>query len=132
MAWKSDDNIIGREQSEFNMAIANLARIHNFLMVADDASYRLDVSGWFQALQVLYREAARKMKKEEREELEKRINVIRNKVNMYVQSRSFSVGFIPSDVYDDLNKFDIDLRDILEEAGMMDRAKDDLLAPVHW
>jgi len=65
------ERIKGGEGAKFNSSLADLERIHNLLMTANEASINNNLNGWLGSLRALDRELCPYMSDEEAKEIDK-------------------------------------------------------------
>lgn len=118
-------NISDREQSEFNMAISYLGRLNALFFQADEASMTLNAFSWFHCLLVIFRELSTEMKPEEKTAINERRIMIAALVNKHVieEKSGRSRGLSP-ELYDQLNDFELELRDVMRKSGLQMKIKD--------
>ena len=115
-----------RPQSEFNMAFSYLNRLNSLFYVCDEAAISLDANSWFHTLLAIFRELSTEMKKEEQikyREVIKKINDMLARHNTNFHSGG-STG-INQELYDELFDFELFLRKILDDAGLLKRVVED-------
>ena len=90
------------------------------------ASINLDPHTWFHVLQAIFRELSTEMTEEKRNEKIKEANAINTKLSKYLAMKN-SRGYaeLNNDLYQDLHKYEIFLREILDNAGLQTKRLDD-------
>jgi len=119
-----------REQSEFNMAVSYLNRLNVLFYMADQSAMDLDAYKWYHSLMCLFRELSTEMKTDE---INQKENDLIN-INILVQNhlrekQKTGLSRISPELYKRLHKFEMWIRQILKEAGLQQRMKDDFLTP---
>jgi hypothetical protein len=115
-----------RQQSEFNDAIGYLNRLNSLFYLADDAAMNLDAFSWFHALLALERELSTEMNETEIKKFENTQNKINTLVSELITQNARSPNqSIPPELYNELHKFELDLRKIFKSAGLQNRMKED-------
>ena len=115
-----------RDQSEFNFALSFLNRLNTWFYAASEAAINLDPFNWFHALMIIRRELSDDMKGEEM----KRADEYKNSINQMLPRAMQKIQFagskeISSELYDQLDSFEIFLRGIVKSAGYKSKFKDD-------
>lgn len=116
-----------REQSEFNSAVTYLNRLNTLWAMADDARTRYDSSEWFNTLCIIFSELSTAMKKkEEIPTYLERMAVLNTKVQQQqnVNQRS-ARQMITWELNLELIRFDLDLRKVMDEAGLQNKKSSD-------
>jgi hypothetical protein len=113
-----------REKTEFNGAFDYLGRINVLFYKADAASMNLDGWNWFHSLLAIYRELSNHMKDKELEEFEEIRTRIAPLINRSVRDPRKN-GQIDQRLYDELHIFEIKLRRIYKDTGLMMKFNDD-------
>lgn len=115
---KFNPSNIERDQSEFNDSLGYLGRINILLTLCDQNSMQLNVYNWFHALLSLYRELSTEMNETEIQ----RGKEFRDKVRP--QMKRLKLGEVTPELYDELNDFELFIRDILKSSGLQQKLKD--------
>ena len=118
------ENKTDRQQSEFNDALGFLNRLNGLFHSANLASIELNSHFWFNILMALYRELSSEMKPEELKLWNTKRQEINNKLNQKYNQR---IKGIPSELYNELDKFEIFLRDVYTKSGLKNRLADDAM-----
>jgi hypothetical protein len=116
-----------RDQNEFNMAFAYLARLNVLYYEADKSAAALEAYMWYQTLTILYRELSTEMKPDERKDIrEKYITGIRQQVfqNAAKNQRQGKNTIDPA-LWDELHDFEMELRRITKDSGLQNKMKSD-------
>lgn len=117
-----------RQKSLFNGAISYLIRLNSLFYVADNNAIKLDLYSWFNVLLAIYRELSTEMKPNEMEKLSAEIpellNEFSNMRNMIDKSGKVNLNYA---LYKRLNDFEIELRRIQKDAGLLLKITDDEL-----
>jgi len=115
-----------RQQSEFNMAISYLNRLNQLFYTADESAINLNAHQWFHTLLALYRELITEATPSEVEELNSKMI----KINPLLEAnqKAISKTGIPSIntlLYLELHTFEITLRNIMKNSGLLLKMKED-------
>lgn len=118
-----------REQSEFNMAISYLNRLNSLFYEADEAAISLDAHRWFHVLMAIFRELVTELKPDEKTNLLKKSESINEEIvkNSRMMTKK-GINAISPPLYKELNDFEIKLREVLNEAGLLKKTMDDASA----
>lgn len=116
-----------RQKSEFNMAVSYLNRLNAVLYTADEAAMDLDVYTWFHSLLALYRELSTEMKPAEIEKFEQTVKEINPKVALAMSEQLKGRGDVDHALYQQLHKFEIELRKILKDSGLQMKQQESAL-----
>lgn len=114
-----------RPKSEFNAALEYLERLIILKQNAAQASMTYDGFGWLQALAGIVRWVSHHMSKPEREEAEKLIIEIQREIHQNGSKTRGIPNGLKSDTYMKLHKFELWLNEIIKDAGLYARMKDD-------
>jgi len=116
-----------REQSEFNYAVSFLNRINFLFWECGNCSREMNAHGWFSALATIRREMSDDMSDTELIASNVFMNDINAKVNQPRPRNQALSGMqeISSDLYNNLDSFEIFLRKIIKKAGYKTKVKDD-------
>lgn len=117
---KSNYSNTERDQSEFNDSLGYLGRLNILLTLCDQHSMQLNAFQWFQTLTTLYRELSTEMNEKEIQ----KGKTFRETVKPKLKLPALKKGEVPPDLYDDLNDFELFLRDILKSSGLQQKLKD--------
>jgi hypothetical protein len=115
-----------RDQTEFNSAFSYIGRLSTLFYLADESAIKLDAHSWFQVLLAIRRELSTHMKEHEVahfNEIKVKINRMINKNNM--QNRKRGKSDIYSELHDELENFEQELRRIYRESGLEMKMRDD-------
>ena len=115
-----------RQQSEFNMAVGFLNRLNTLLYFCNEYSIELDSHKWFHFLSVLLRELSTEMTEDEY----KKGNGFRRDLNEMVNQNikknlQHGTNQIPQDTYEKLHNFEVFLRNVLKDSGLLTKMKED-------
>jgi hypothetical protein len=115
-----------RQKSEFNMAVSYLNRMNQLFFLCNQASIELDAYFWFHTLMALFRELSTEMDKDQIEKFTTKSKNINIKVaNVLKKFSGSGRREIPPDLYTELHSFEMDLRNVLEKAGLQSKKMDD-------
>lgn len=112
-----------RDQSEFNMAFAWLARLNYWLWSANDAKYNNDAYAWCKSLLILFDELSTEMLDTERQQKLQEIQTIYASVNTLVTRKQQNQ--LPPDLYWKLSETERWLRHLANKSGLLKKIKDD-------
>lgn len=112
-----------RDVSEFNYGISFLNRLNYQFYICMSSAMSLDAFGWFHALLTIRRELSDDMKDGEMEESNSFMNTINLELGKL--SKINKSNYIPQQLYDKLDGFEIFLRKIVKSAGYKTKFKDD-------
>lgn len=115
-------------QTEFNSNVATLIRIDTALKMAAQASIDDDFNNWFKALGILRREAIVKMKGKKYEDDKKKCNEMfanLEKQLLVFNKSSGDKSFLNTKMDNQLDDFEIFLREFMDMKGMLLRDQDD-------
>jgi len=116
--------------SEFNIAVSNLIVIRHLLNDCIIASRNLSSFDWIHSLTNLFKESTRYMTYKDIENKKKDIKEMLFKVNNSITKlNNHAVNQIKPEMYWELTELEIYLRNVLKKAGVLDKIKDDVLAP---
>lgn len=114
-----------RSQSEFNMAVSYLNRLNTLFSLADESAIQLDIYTWFHTLMSIQRELSTEMKEEEIKFFNKIIDDIQPSVQKAVAEKDRTGKTqISHELYRKMHNFEIDLRSILKDSGLLMKMKD--------
>jgi len=111
------------DKTEFNSNVATLQRVDALIRNCIMASHEEDVKAWYRNLLNLRREAIVKMDKKTKEECE--VAVRKLKKGFALHPRHNSNQKYHEVLMDELDRFDIFIRQFLEEKGMLLRDMED-------
>lgn len=120
-------NEADRPQAEFNSALQVLNRINFYFAQAEDAAINLDVYTWMHSLATVLRELSTETKNDDElerlEEIRKRCS---DAVNNYLgqQNKGRNMGQVSPKIYEELHKFDLELRKLFKASGLMMKMQD--------
>jgi hypothetical protein len=113
------------EQTDFNMSVATLIRIDALLTSANSFKIANDVYKWFLVLMGLYSELSVFIDPKEREDFIERVKVFSNRFSNIFEDiandRPYNTTLTD---YLDLLSFEIDLRTIAKENGLLIKFKE--------
>jgi len=116
-----------REQSEFNSAVTYLNRLNTLWAMVDDARTRYDASEWFNSLCIIFSELSTAMKK--KDEIPRYLDwmaALNNKVQLQQNINLRSARqIITWELNLELIKFDLELRKVMDEAGLQNKKSSD-------
>lgn len=114
-------------QSEFNYAFAWLNRINFLFWETNMASKNLDAYGWYMGLLNVYREISTEMKPkyEETAKVLKLKKELLPVVMAWVRSGKNRQAHLNTDLFMQLDEFEILLRKIMDRAGLQTKRADD-------
>lgn len=115
-----------RPQSEFNMAVNYLGLLHMLFIQAEESAISLDADTWFHNLMAIERVLSTEMKKGEIEKfevMEDNINELLTKRNKVRNGRPQGIN---AELYKALRLFDLELRRIAKESGLLTKVMDDM------
>lgn len=113
------------QKSEFNMAIEHLRTIRQLQNKADEASIMGDANLWSKLLLAIYREVSTYMKPEVKNYLT--LTYIQPLERLLAQNQQAKPGHINSALHTNLHNFDIALREVLDNGGLLTRYADDAM-----
>lgn len=113
-----------REQSEFNMAVSYLNRLNVLFYTADEAAISLNIYTWFHTLMALFRELSTEMDNDEIKKHEAMIVELNTSVSAHISNNQPGEPVNCSLVFK-LQKFEVELRRILKDAGLQQRMMDE-------
>lgn len=113
------------EQNEFNFATKYLDRLDQLFWLADISAIELDLYNRFHALSAIYEELSTEMKDPELKEFADRFDTLANKVNQIIamQNRTGKIN-VPPELYRELRDISIQLRRVLDRAGLQNKRRD--------
>lgn len=119
------DKIV-KDQSDWSADLNYFNLLLKLLYEADIYQQSLDVFNWFHTLLTLYTELSTWMSEDVKAEKIAEINRINNKVCLFVAdaNRRGNKG-VPNDLYMDLFKFGLFIRDVYKASGLQTRIKED-------
>lgn len=122
------------EKPLFDMGFSTLTRINYELWSANQAEKKNDIDEWFNSLKVIYKEAEIYIPEKDKEkhiarmkEVEKYYDQFTSYNNMYRNlSKVRAVMYSPPKaIFDSLFKWDIELRRVLDKAGLLMKKGED-------
>lgn len=115
-----------RDVSEFNSAVSFLNRLNMIIAKCDECSMDLDINGWHHSLMVLYRELSTEMTEDEKEQFEKDINVLQERLSEYIiNNRGSNINEVSPELYKDHHDFEMALRKVMKESGLQQKIMDE-------
>jgi len=113
-------------KTDWSMDKATLMRIDDALKMAATASFRDDYMEWFKALSFLRREAIVKMKPPEIEECNMMFRKLENFLAYLESNKALKTQSVFTQADNRLDEFEIYLRGIMNERGMLLKDRDDM------
>lgn len=113
-----------REQSEFNMAFAWLARLNYWFWSSNESKFNNDVYGWCKSLLILFDELTTEMLDEERTAKLAELKTLYGEVNKLISKPQQQTG-IPPELYWQLSEIERWLRHLANKAGLLKKTKED-------
>lgn len=115
-----------RDQAEYHMSFDYLYRINKLFCIGHDAAIDMNSFGWHQALLAVFREISTEMTEQEVNEL----NVMGRGLQQAVMAQQQmnekrGNNSIPDDLYWKLHDYELKLRKIMFDAGLLMKHADD-------
>jgi hypothetical protein len=111
--------------SEFNMALAHLESIRKLQNAADQASISLDAHNWFHILNAIFREISTYMNPDDKNATKKYMDNIQPLLRKNNHISKHHPGTILPDLYSQLHNYDMYLRQVLDNGGLLTKRQDD-------
>jgi hypothetical protein len=110
-----------RDKSEYHQAFSYLGRLNVWFYMAAQAKLNQNMGGWFGALEVIFTELSTSMnKKDELDTQLKRLKKLKHQINQFlILSKNKSKVPIPEPLYWEMYDFEIYLRQVMSEAGLL-------------
>uniref|UniRef100_A0A6M3IGY3 Uncharacterized protein n=1 Tax=viral metagenome TaxID=1070528 RepID=A0A6M3IGY3_9ZZZZ len=117
-----------KEKAEFNMAISYLNRMNVLFSACDQASINLDCHAWFHSLCAIFRELSTWMDAKQIKEFDDNIQTI-NPMVRKSNAKYLQTGMqeMADELYMDLHRFELALRQVANKAGLMMKITDDAM-----
>lgn len=110
-------------ETQWDMTLQTFFRIHSNLSLASHYKFNMDAWNWFQALQEVFKEVYTEMKDFDKMNAQRK--KLLNDVNKWARSESPLKGEIGIELHEGLFQFELDLRRILNEAGLLYKRGED-------
>jgi len=115
-----------RQQAEFNNAISNLNRLNILFYQADNAAMTLNAHEWYHTLITIFRELSPYMNEDEIIKSQEIVDNVHPDIENNTRKQQRMGTFtISKDIYKTLHKFEIYLRKIQKDSGLLMRFTDD-------
>jgi len=115
-----------RDQSEFNYAVSFLNRLNMWFYIANEAAMTLNPFNWFHALLAIRRELSDDMTKEEIKKSGEYKTKINEMLPRVIRQKEFTGNNeIPGELYEELDHFEIFLRNVVKKAGYKTKLRED-------
>lgn len=117
-----------REESEFNNVLQFLDVLNDIFKTAIKSSYDNNMVSWSSALWCAFRCLTPWMKSEELTYFKERKEFIQYKIYRITKSKRLSQqNNIPNEIYNLLEDYEIKLRRVYKDSGLLDKKKDDAM-----
>lgn len=113
------EEFVSEEKEAFNMGIDMLKRIGKILDSITTAILLSDVDTWYKSVFALKHEIEYKLKKEEREEINRLFSKVSTMFSEYTRTRSSGVKKINPELYSYLEEIGTKLKEAMEKRGML-------------
>lgn len=113
-----------KDNSVLDNSSGYLNRLEALFKACAENSIDLKVSNWFHTLLALYRELSTEMSQEELNECKEFRDKINPKIQIHITRCNKGVYDVKPDLYDDLNSFELFLRDVTKKSGLQQKLKE--------